>query len=159
MATATTSPDRPLRILCKYPTRGRPSIFLTRLKEWASMATDPARIAFLISYDEDDASMTPEVIAEAEKAHPAVICVRGKSKTKIQACNADLNEYEGDWDVVLLISDDMWCVRMGWDNVIRHHMMVRFPDTDGSLWFYDGAQRRINTLTCYGRKYYERFSA
>jgi hypothetical protein len=146
-----------MRVLLKFPTRGRPRQFLTTLKGWLDNAADLSRIAVLVSYDADDASMTPDIIAQAEAMHPALVAVRGNSKTKIEACNADLPEYGGDWDVVLLISDDMWCVRKGWDSMIRDRMAQYFPDTDGSLWFYDGAQDKINTLTCYGRKYYERF--
>lgn len=146
-----------MQILVKYPTRGRPQIFLTRMKEWLDHASDPTRISFLVSYDADDATMTPEIIEKAQAMHPDVTCVCGNSKTKIEACNADLPEYTKPWDVVLLLSDDMASVKKGWDEEIRERMMKHFPDTDGSLWFFDSAQRKINTLTCYGRKYYDRF--
>lgn len=146
-----------MRILCKYPTRGRPQAFLKRLREWASMSANPARIAFLVSYDEDDATMTPEIIAQAEQIHPAVVCVRGNSTSKIHACNRDLPGYGADYDVVLLISDDMFCRRHGWDELIRQRMLHYFPDTDGALWFFDGSQRKINTLECVGRKRYASF--
>lgn len=146
-----------MRILLKYPTRSRPQQFLKTLMGWIKNASAPADLAVLVSYDADDDSMTPEVITNAEMGHPAVVCVQGRSKTKIEACNADLNEYAGDWDVVLLVSDDMWCVRTGWDELIRGNMLERFPDTDGVLWFHDGSkQREIMTLSCVGRKYYER---
>ena len=146
-----------MRILLKFPTRGRPQQFLKTLKGWLDNAADLSRIAVLVSYDADDASMTPEIIAQTEAMHPALVAVKGNSKTKIAACNADLPEYGGDWDVVLLISDDMWCVRKGWDDLIRDRMSKYFPDTDGALWFFDGAQRKINTLECVGRKRYESF--
>lgn len=145
-----------MRILLKFPTRGRPARFLQTLKEWLDAAADPSRLAILVSYDADDATMTPEVIAAAEKLHPACVCVKGNSKTKIEACNADLNEYGGDWNVCLLCSDDMWVRRRGWDDAIRQNMQKYFPDTDGALWHFDQAQRKINTLECVGRKYYER---
>lgn len=146
-----------MRLLIKFPTRGRPQQFLTTLRGWLSHAADLSRIAVLVSYDTDDATMTPEVIAEAEGLHPALVAVGGTSKSKIDACNRDLPEYGGHWDVVLLVSDDMWCVRAGWDAMIREKMALHFPDTDGALWFFDGAQRKINTLECVGRKRYEHF--
>jgi hypothetical protein len=139
-----------MRILLKYPTRGRPQQFLTTLRGWLDNAADLSRIAVLVSYDADDATMTPEVIAEAEKLHPLLIAVSGNSKSKIDACNRDVSEYGAQWEVVLLISDDMWCVRQGWDDIIRTNMARYFPDTDGALWFYDGAQKKINTLECVG---------
>lgn len=146
-----------MRILIKYPSRGRPQQFLLTLQGWLSQAADLSRIAILVSYDEDDAMMTPEVIAQAEALHPALVAVKGSSKTKIAACNADLNDYCGDWDVVLLVSDDMICRRQGWDETIRDQMNRNFHDTDGVLWFHDGSKQRvIMTLSCIGRAYYER---
>lgn len=146
-----------MRILLKFPTRGRPQQFLKTLIGWLENAADLSRISVLVSYDDDDPSMTSDIIAKAEALHPAVVCVRGISKTKIEACNRDLASYSGDWDVVLLISDDMWNRRHGWDTVIRDKMAQYFPDTDGALWFFDGSQTKINTLECVGQKRWERF--
>lgn len=146
-----------MKLLLKFPTRGRPRQFLTTLNGWIESAANPANLAVLVSYDEDDSSMTPAVIAEAEKLHPSLIAVRGKSESKIHACNRDLPEYAADWDVVLLVSDDMWNTCRGWDNRIRDAMQRYFPDTDGALWFYDSCQTKINTLECVGRKRYAYF--
>lgn len=146
-----------MNILLKYPTRGRPQLFLQTLQGWLSRAAAPTELRVLVSYDVDDAIMTDEVVAAAKALHPAVTAVRGASKPKIEACNADLPTYAEPWDVVLLVSDDMFCCRDGWDDVIREHMSQRFPDTDGALWFHDGRQRRGNTLECVGRKRYEHF--
>ena len=55
------------------------------------------------------------------------------------------------------MSDDMVCQVAGWDEVIRSAMEKYFPDLDGMLWFNDGYQDRISTLTIWGRKYYDRF--
>lgn len=147
-----------MRILVKWPTRGRPQQFLKTLSGWLSQANDLSRISVLVSYDADDATMTPKIIAQAEKMHPALVAVKGNSKTKIMACNADVNEYKGDWDIILLVSDDMRCVRQGWDEIIRKKMTELYPDTDGCLWMHDNSkQRLICTLSCMGRAYYNRF--
>ncbi len=146
-----------MRILLKYPTRGRPQQFLKTLQGWVKNAADPSRISIIVSYDADDATMTPAVIAQAEAIHPALVAVKGNSKTKIAACNADLSEYKGDWEVVLLVSDDMVCRRFGWDEIIHVKMAELYPDTDGVLWFHDGTkQRDIMTLSCIGHRYYDR---
>lgn len=146
-----------MKVLIKFPTRSRPKQFLVTLKGWLDLASDPANLAVLVSCDTDDATMTPEVIAQAEALHPSSIVLRGTSVNKIAACNRDLPEYQGDWEVVLLVSDDQWCRRQGWDAVIRENMQRHFPDTDGALWIFDGSQRKINTLECVGRKRYEAF--
>ena len=146
-----------MKILVKYPTRSRPSAFLLRLGEWYAQAKDKDNIYFLVSYDHDDTSMTEEVINQAMAIVPKMIIVKGNSKTKIEACNADVKECPYDWDVCLLISDDMYCSQHGWDTMVRAEMEASYPDTDGSLWFFDGAQRKINTLSCLGRAYFNRF--
>lgn len=146
-----------MRILLKFPSRGRPQQFLKTLRGWLDNADDLSRIAVLVSYDADDATMTDAVIEQAQAMHPALVAVKGNSKTKIAACNSDLPEYGGDWEIVLLISDDFWCRRKGWDSTIRDSFNRFFPDTDGALWHFDGSQKLINTLECVGRKRYEAF--
>ena len=43
----------------------------------------------------------------------------------------------------------------GWDDVIRNHMLARYPTTSGILWFNDGFQgEKLNTLSIYGRAIY-----
>ena len=82
----------------------------------------------------------------------------GQSKTKIEACNANMNEVTYPWDIVVLVSDDMIPRAPGWDHTIRNHMLAYFPDTDGILWYNDGCQKEnLNTLCVYGRKMYESF--
>ena len=144
-----------MRILLKYPTRSRPVQFIRTLSGWLSRASDPSKLAVLVSYDDDDVSMTADVLAQAAALHPRLTAVRGHSKNKIEACNADLWEYSEPWDVVLLVSDDMFCRCDGWDTNIRHYMKSFWPHTDGALWFFDGHQSRINTLECVGRIRYE----
>jgi len=145
-----------VRILLKYPTRQRPQQFLARLREWVLQADRRDLISVVVSYDDDDPTMTLGVIAEATGIHPAIACHGGISESKIHAINRDMDK-GGDWDIVLIISDDFFCRRRGWDSMVAEQMAKYFPDTDGSLWFYDGSQRKINTLPCLGRKYYDRF--
>jgi len=147
-----------MKILVHYPTRGRPAIFLTRLREYIDGAKSPGDIIFLVSYDADDTQMTEDVVAAAERMHPNVRCVRGNSKTKIEACNANVNDVTEPWNIVLLISDDMFLQYRHWDERIKLDMALQFPDTDGCLWYHDGSrQRAICTLSCIGRRYYNRF--
>lgn len=145
-----------MKLLCKFPTRGRPQRFLTTLRGWIENATHPENVTFIVSYDHDDATMTPAVIAQTQGLRCEVRCYAGNSKTKIEAVNIDIDRMMG-WDVVLVVSDDMFCRRKGWDEIIVHKMNKFFPDTDGSLWFFDGSQNKINTIPCFGWKYYQRF--
>jgi hypothetical protein len=68
-----------------------------------------------------------------------------------------MDKINWNWDIVILVSDDMIPLVKGYDDTIRNHMMSRFPDTMGILWFNDGCQEeKLNTLCIYGRKFYER---
>lgn len=145
------------KILVKYPTRNRPTLFLKTLENYIKLAQDNENITYLISIDNDDSTMTKEVIEKAKSFHKNVLFAEGNSKSKIQACNADINEYHGGWDIAVLLSDDMFCRVQGWDFIIRRDMNKYFPDMDGCLWYYDGSQRSICTQSILGKKYYDRF--
>jgi hypothetical protein len=147
-----------MTILVKYATRGRPAIFLHRLREYIDGAKNPSDCIFLISYDADDPLMGEDVIAAAERMHPNVRCVRGNSKSKIEAINADINAVKEPWSVVIVFSDDMQLRLHHWDERVRMDMQHHYPDTDGCLWYHDASkQRDISTLSCIGRAYYNRF--
>lgn len=145
-----------MKILVKYPTRSRPQQFLKTLNEYYNRASDNSNIEYVISYDLDDKTMTHSVLERALLGPNVKLCA-GHSQNKIHACNRDIKKpYK--WDILLLISDDMFCETDGWDKIIRNKMKEHFPDTDGCLWFYDGYQERICTLSCMGKKYYQLFN-
>lgn len=146
-----------MRILVKYPTRNRPQQFLKILRAYYESATDKDNIDWLVSYDLDDKSMNPGILNQAKDIIPHIELRSGFSRSKIDACNRDIRK-PYDWDVIVLISDDMEVEVKGWDDVIRNEMKKSFPDTDGVLWFYDGYQDRICTFSIIGKKYYERFN-
>jgi hypothetical protein len=82
----------------------------------------------------------------------------GGSKTKIEAVNADINSVPWDWQIVVLVSDDMVPQVKGYDDVIRNHMIAKAPDTDGVIWINDGTQSdKLNTISILGRKVYDSF--
>lgn len=149
-----------MNILVKFPTRSRGEKFLNVLQQYVETIKDPAYVKFLITYDLDDDTMNESVIERAKEIAGAdnITLVGGYSKNKIDACNRDMKEYTEHWDIVMLASDDMIPVVKGWDVAIRLQMQQQFPDTDGLLWFNDGRQARICTMTIMGRVYYERFN-
>jgi len=84
----------------------------------------------------------------------------GNSKTKIEACNSDLDKIlQLNPDIILLASDDMIPVVSGYDDIICRDMENYFPDTDGVLHYNDGfsGQDKLITLSIMGRKYFDRF--
>jgi len=149
-----------MRILLKCPTRSRPQKVLLSLRKYIELARNRDQIGVAISCDEDDSSMRQQSVQSEIRSILSSVAWHqvfyGQSKSKIEACNANMDEISYPWDIVVLISDDMMPQVDGWDAVIRTHMKAYFPDTDGILWCNDGYQgEKLNTLSIYGRKMYE----
>lgn len=147
-----------MRILLKCPTRSRPQKVFECLQRYIRLAAHPEQIGIAVSCDEDDASMrTPDALQGLLRRCEWSRIFFSPNTSKIQACNANMNEIDYPWDIVVLVSDDMQPQIRGYDDVIRNHMQAMFPDTDGILWFNDGYQGdKLNTLSIYGRRMYER---
>lgn len=151
-----------MRILLKCPTRSRPQKVIQTLATYVKLANHPEQLGVAVSCDEDDTTMTRNLVQEELlRALKPVAWKRiffSANKTKIQACNANMNDIDWKWDIVVLVSDDMIPQIQGYDDVIRNHMISKFPDTNGILWVNDGAQgEKLNTLSIYGRAMYESF--
>lgn len=151
-----------MRILLKCPTRSRPQKIMSTLTTYMNLANQPKLLGVAVSTDDSDTTMSRNLVHEelhrilSKTAWHHIFTSANTSK--IQACNANMNEISWDWDIVVLVSDDMIPQIKGWDDVIRNHMLARFPDTDGILWFNDGYQGdKLNTLSIFGRKMYDRF--
>lgn len=148
-----------MRILLKCPTRNRPQKIIATLSAYMKFANHPESIGVAISCDDDDSSMSRNLVHE--EIHRILIktawhrIFMSPNKSKIQACNANMNEIEWQWDIVVLVSDDMIPQVQGWDDVIRSHMP---PDLNKILWFNDGFQGdKLNTLCVFGRQMYNHF--
>jgi hypothetical protein len=140
-------------ILIKFPTRNRPQQFLNTLRTYIRLADDISHIKIMITLDRDDTSYD---LHEITTEFPSLVISVGESKNKIDAINRDMNRAP-PFDIVLLASDDMIPIKKGYDTTIRKKMNKHFPDMDGVLWFYDGYQKRINTLIVMGKTYFDRF--
>lgn len=146
-----------MKILIKFPTRGRRDKFFNVLDIYYQLAENVDNIEFQITIDTDDESMNNYNVLEKLKTYKNLKYGLGLSKNKINAVNRDITI--GDWDIILLASDDMIPKIKGYDNIIRNYMRELYPDTDGVIWFNDGNQgNRLNTLCILGKKYYKRFN-
>jgi hypothetical protein len=111
----------------------------------------------IVSIDEDDATMTNDVIGRAKSFHENIRVIKGPSSGKVCAINRDMPD-PSEFDILLLASDDMVPYVREYDRIIRDSMEQMYPDTDGVLFFNDGySGRRLNTLVICGSKYYSRF--
>ena len=95
-----------MRILLKCPTRERRFQFLSNLRKWVDLANHPEELGILVSCDTDDESMRDVKESDLPEVAWKKI-VRSPNKSKIEACNANMNEVDWDWQIVILVSDDM----------------------------------------------------
>ena len=148
-----------MRILLKCPTRSRPQKIISTIRSYIRLANRVDLLGVAISCDTNDSTMTRNLVQEELYKTLAGTAWRkiffSPNTNKIEACNANMSEISWEWDIVVLVSDDMIPQIQGYDDVIRNHMSARFPDTNGILWFNDGAQGdKLNTLCIYGREMY-----
>lgn len=146
------------KLLFKYPIRQRKEKFFETLDKYYSMMSDNKNFEFIISIDSDDKKMNTNEVKSRLNKYDNLKYFYGNSKTKIQAINADINNAE--FDIIVLVSDDMIPIVKHFDNIIRDKMSIHFSDTDGVLWFNDGSVNgdKLNTLCILGKKYYSRFN-
>lgn len=147
------------KILFKLPSRTRPNRVFEVLDATITNLNDKENFSFLLTLDEDDITMNNETIIEKLKSYPNMNYIFGKSESKIEAVNRDLNDFKKEWDIIVLLSDDMIPVCLGFDDIIRNKFNEHYPDFDGVTWFNDGFQKnKLNTLCILGKKYYQRFN-
>lgn len=150
-----------MRILLKCPTRSRPQRVIQTLDKYIRLANQPSLLGIAVSCDADDVSMTRNLVQDELRRTIGRAgwsqVFYSNNRSKIEACNADMDRIDYPWDIVVLVSDDMVPQIKGYDDIIRNHMLAKFPDTNGILWFNDGYQGdKLNTLCVYGREFYQR---
>lgn len=149
---------QPYKILFKYPTRSRPDKCLNNIKTYMENIVDKKNYHFLITIDDDDISMNNEPVLNSLRNIPNLEFIVDRSYGKVSAINRDIEKIEYDWDIIVLVSDDMVPIVKGFDMYIRKDMKKYFPDLDGVLWYNDGFKKdNLNTLSILGRVYYKRF--
>lgn len=144
-------------ILVKFPSRSRPDRFFEKLDKMREMST-LTDIHYLITIDKDDTTMNNAHVLQMLSQMKDVQVDVGQSTGKVHAINRGMFKVKYDWDILLLMSDDMTCVQAGWDVILREEMKEHFPDGFGVLWHSDGyVDERLNTMPIMGRKYYDAF--
>ena len=146
-----------MKILFKYPTRDRKEWFVSTLSKYYEQISDNCNFEFVISLNKDDSAMNNKTIQSYMNSFKCLSYFYGDHANKILACNADI-DLKKEWDILVLVSDDMIPVVKNFDEVITESMQKHFPDTDGALHFNDGHEgdKRNITFSIIGRKLYER---
>jgi len=145
-----------MKLLIKFPTRGRKEKFLSTFKKYQDFIIED-NTEFSITIDEDDVTMNNSETLSYLRSFKNTKITVGTSTSKVDAINRDIDVNE-EWDIILLASDDMIPQVKGFDKVINSLMKKTYPDTDGILFFNDGFKgNELNTLCILGKKYYQRF--
>ncbi len=144
-----------MKFVIKYPTRGRPTLFVRMLNLYTSMLSRRNPVRFVVSIDEDDHSMKSEQIKGFLKRRRDVEVHVGHSRNKVEAINADFDKL-GDYDILILASDDMVPVVRRYDTLIEQLFLRHFPELDGCINAWDGANhKRLMTQVIAGRRFIE----
>jgi hypothetical protein len=146
-----------MKFLLKFPSRGRPELFKSTFNKWESMLSGKHPYQFLVSLDNDDRSMNNTEMHAFLDAKKNVTYCYGNSKSKVEAINANM-ECGGEFDCLVLISDDMLPQVSGYDDIIATKMNEHFSELDGCLHFNDGRTgSALNTLSIMGKRMYDHF--
>jgi len=146
--------SKPLFILFKYPSRGRPERFFTSLDSIINNISDKYYFHVSCTLDEDDLSMNNPEIIERIMGYKNVSIEWGKSTSKINAVNRSMPDI--DWDIVVNMSDDMIFTMFGFDTHIKVDMLTHFPNLDGLLHYPDqDAKDWLATMYIAGKRWWE----
>jgi hypothetical protein len=105
-----------MKILYKFPTRSRPDRFFKCLDNMAWMMTHD-NYAIEVTADWDDETMNKPEIVERVGTYKNTRIHFGSSANKVDAINRDMPLFT-DWDILILMSDDMEFISHGFDTQI-----------------------------------------
>jgi hypothetical protein len=149
------------KLVIKFPTRNRPEKFKIVLARYLAFLGGRNNVRFIITLDEDDPTMNNPEMQQWLSTFAQTTQIAwfyGQSKSKVEACNANLDGVDGD--VLLLASDDMMPVCTGYDDIIFSVFQNTFPNFDGAIKFWDGLRPKedpLMTLTVMGFPLYRQF--
>ena len=149
--------DKPLKILVKLPSRGRPEKLIKALDSIVDNIQDKENTFISLTLNTDDDAVNNEAFISRVRTRKANISIEwGLSTSKINAVNRSIPDIE--WDVICIGSDDIFFNFYGFDSIIRAEMGLHFPDGDGYLHFHEkDSGSALCVMTVCDKKYYDRF--
>ena len=147
-----------LKILFKFPCRGRKDMFFESLESIHNFIADKENYHVSLTLDTDDEILNKPDVVEKINEFSNTSIEWGLSESKIHAINRSMPDY--DWDVIICWSQDMFAKMYGFDQIIREGVLNIWGDTglDGLAHFPEpDSKQYLNVLYIATRKYYERF--
>lgn len=152
--------NAPLKILFKFPCRGRKDMFFKSLDSLNDNIRDRSNYLVSLTLDTDDEILnTPEMI-EKISAYPNTKIEWGVSESKVHAINRSLPDY--DFDVMVCWSQDMHLTMFGADDILREYIL-QVQNNRGDFDFLFHIPERdsmevLNVLYIATKPYYKRFN-
>ncbi len=152
--------NQPLKILFKYPCRGRKKLFFESLDSLDNNIRDKNNYHISLTIDEDDTILNRPEVIDRLSLYKNVSIAWGFSESKIHAINRSLPDY--DYDVIICWSNDMFATFWGMDDIMRDYIMniantredfdflIHFPEPD--------SKEYLNVLYVATKPYYSRFN-
>lgn len=150
--------NQPLRMLFKYPCRGREKMFFESLQSLDDNIRDRSNYHISLTLDLDDEILNDDSVIERIGGFSNTSIAWGMSESKVHAINRSFPDY--DFDVVICWSNDMFATFYGFDDIFRDSILSVFGNTgmEGLAHFPEPDSREfLNVLYIATRKYYERF--
>ncbi len=148
-----------LKILFKFPCRGRKDMFFESLESIHNFIADKENYHVSLTLDTDDEILNKPDVVERINEFPNTSIEWGLSESKIHAINRSMpTNY--DWDIIICWSQDMFAKMYGFDQIIREGIFNVWGNTglDGLAHFPEpDSKQYLNVLYIATRKYYERF--
>lgn len=148
----------PLKLLFKFPCKGRETMFFESLNSLNNNIRDKNNYHISLSLDIDDEILNRLEVKEVLASYPNTSIEWGYSKSKIDAINRSMPDY--DYDVLICWSNDMIANVFGFDDIIRDYLyhiinqhgeeyLAHFPEPD--------SKEFLNVLYIASKKYYDIF--
>jgi hypothetical protein len=145
------------KFLFKFPSRGRPDKFKATLVKHIECLSNEHEYKFIFSFDNDDEKMNNDNVKNfISNLDINYEIYYGDNKNKIEAINANLENQ--DFDILVLIADDMIPTRKNYDIIISDIFDGAPKGLDSTVHFYTA--RWANLLDIWnimGKNYYDRF--
>jgi len=147
-----------MKFLFKFASRGRPEKFKNVLTQHLKHLSNKNEYKFIFSFDNDDPTMkNDEIIDFIRKLDINYQIFYGDNKTKIQAYNANLENQ--DFDILILLQDDMFPCLQDYDELIRDIITTNSNGLDTTIHFNTATWADLLDIWCVmGKKYYDRFN-
>ena len=152
--------NQPLKLLFKFPCRQRTELLFKSLDSLDSNIRDRNNYHISLTLDIDDIVLNTEEVIDRIMKYPNVSIEWGYSKSKVEAINRSMPDY--DYDVLICWSNDMFMTMFGADDIMRDYILhiansredfdflIHFPERD--------SMEHLNVLYVATKAYYQRFN-